>query len=256
MARIVPTGAWLAGYHSKLTGIVPAAGSARSNGTRSFPHQAPSRSGHGSSRSRPTASWSSDSWAAAIGARPTAVTAASSRAGTNRDRRWRIRDHGQKLNDRSILRSAESGSAAGGSAEGGGDAGGPGPGPAQLVTLARLELQLDLEGVGVAAQVEPGAGGHGRLRPVDAVRRRPAGPGQPRPVKGHPHRALVAPDQPRPAGQLGPAAVVDLGLGPVAEDVAQHPTHDRRVVVARVFGRRGPGRGERRGRARAGAVED
>src|SRR4029453_11111784 len=139
MARIVPTGAWLAGYHSKLTGIVPAAGSARSNGTRSFPHQAPSRSGHGSSRSRPTASWSSDSWAAAMGARPTAAPAARSRAGADRDQRWRIGDHGQKLNDRSILRSPDSGSPAGGSAEVAGDAAVPGPGPAQLVALARLE---------------------------------------------------------------------------------------------------------------------
>src|SRR5215216_5174615 len=125
MATIVPTGAWLAGYHSKLNGMVPAAGSARSKGTGSFPHQAPSRSGHGSRRSRPTASWSSDSWAAAMGARPTAVTAASSRAGTNRDRRWRIRDHGQTLNDGSILRSAVVA----------GDAPVPGPGHANLVTF-------------------------------------------------------------------------------------------------------------------------
>src|SRR5918994_55779 len=193
MATIVPTAACSAGYHSKLIGIVPAAGSARSNGTPSLPHQAPSSSSHGSSWSRPTTSRPSSScaWAMA-GARPTAVIAASSRAGTNRDQRWRIRDHGQKLNDRSILRSTEAAVIPAvrpsGSAEVARDAVVPGPGPAELVTFAGLELELDLEGVGVALQVQPGAGGDGRLRPLDAVGGRPAGPAQSRPVQGHPDR--------------------------------------------------------------------
>src|SRR5918994_3945271 len=140
MATIVPTAACSAGYHSKLIGIVPAAGSARSNGTPSLPHQAPSSSSHGSSWSRPTTSRPSSScaWAMA-GARPAAVIAASRRAGTNRDRRWRIRDHGQKLNDGSILRSAEVA----------GDAPVPGPGPADLVGFADLELEPDIVGAGV-----------------------------------------------------------------------------------------------------------
>src|SRR5215204_1152404 len=215
MATIVPTGVCSAGYHSKLIGIVPAAGSARSNGTRSVPHQAPSTSSHGSRRSRPTASWSSSvSWATALaGARLTAVIAASSRAGTNRDRRWRIRDDGQMLNDGSILRSAEVA----------GDAAVPGPGHANLVTFASLEVEPDLEGAGVARQVEPDAGGHGRLGPLDPVGGAPARPGQPGLVQRDPDRPLVALDQHRPVRQLRPPAVVDLGLGPAPQHVPHHP---------------------------------
>src|SRR5512133_2864408 len=249
MATMVPTGACSAGYHSKLIGIVPAAGSARSNGTRSFPHQAPSASSQGSRGSRPTTSRPSSSCAAAgPGGSPTAVIAASSRAGTNQDRRWRIGDHGQILNEGSILqwpsrqggrswdgpgagrpvvvqagpRLVEPGDGhrrwcgpvPGGSGQVAGDAAVPAAGPAKLVAFAGLQVELDLEDVGVAAQVQPDAGGHGRLRPLDPVLGQAAGPGRPGPVQRRPHRPPVALDQHGPVRQLGPAAMVDLGLGP------------------------------------------
>src|SRR4029453_14659170 len=123
MATIVPTAACSAGYHSKLIGTVPASGSSRSNGTRRFPHQAPSRSWHGSRRDRPTTSWPSSSSCAAAepGGGPPTGTTASSRAGTNQDRRWRIGDHGQKLNGGSTggAPSRQGTAAGGGPARGG-----------------------------------------------------------------------------------------------------------------------------------------
>src|SRR5512132_1866982 len=238
MATIVPTDACSAGYHSKLIGIVPAAGSARSNGTRRFPHQAPSTSWQGSRCSRPTTSWPSSSCAAAgPGGSPTAVIAASSRAGTNQDRRWRIHDHGQKLNGGSIPRwpsrqgvrscgGRRGGSTIGGSGEGqsgevAGDAAAPAPGPARLVALAGLQVEPDLERLGVAAQVEPDAGGHGRLRPLDAVVGRAPGPGLA--VRPGPDRPPVPLDQRAPVRQLAAAAVVDLGLAAAPEHVPDEP---------------------------------
>src|SRR4029453_2083435 len=113
--------------------------------------------------------------AAEPGGSPTAVTTASSRAGTNQDRRWRIGDHGQNLTGGSTggvpSRQGQSGCrrpgpGAGESGKVAGDAAVPAPGPADLVAFAGLKVQLDLEGVGVAAQVQPGAGGAGRLRPL------------------------------------------------------------------------------------------
>jgi len=69
-----------AGYHSKPTGIVPALGSARSNGTRRRPHHAPGRSLQGRSFTRPTVSSVGAAAATAGPSGPAASAAASSAA--------------------------------------------------------------------------------------------------------------------------------------------------------------------------------
>src|SRR5512132_1225772 len=173
MATMVPTGACSAGYHSKLIGIVPAAGSARSNGTRSFPHQAPSASSQGSRGSRPTTSRPSSSCAAAgPGGSPTAVIAASSRAGTNQDRRWRIGDHGQILNEGSILRRS--------SRQGGRSWDGPwGRGNqwwCRPTRAGQTRWRATVGGAGGPGRVRPGGGGCGGASCGSSEARRLRGP--------------------------------------------------------------------------------